>query len=98
MIYSTPSSCRRPPDEIRPGHFPQSKGHSQALFLWTIGRQFAYNVVSALQGLEQKGKNDGNSGTEKSEQEAEESQASVDSEATYGNNEQLMTALGVANC
>jgi hypothetical protein len=52
--------------------------------------------VTALQGLAQKGKNDGNSGTEESEQEAEEGQASVDSQATYGNN-QLMTALGVAN-
>ena len=97
MIYSTPSSCRRVARRNPASHFPQSKGHSQTLFLWTIGRQFAYKVVSALQGLAQKGKNDGNGGTEESEQEAEESQASVDSEATYGNNEQLMTALGVAN-
>ena len=97
MIYSTPSSCRRATRRNPARHFPQSKGHSQTLFLWTtIGRQFAYNVVSALQGLAQKGKNDGNSGTEESEQEAEESQAPVDSEATYGN-ERLMTALGVAN-
>jgi hypothetical protein len=70
-------SCRRI------SHNPKDISHT--LSLWTIGRQFAYNVVTALQGLVQKEINNGNSGFEETEQETEESQASAERQATCGN-------------